>query len=585
MSGGYPGPSVQDALEQLCKSVGDAGSDVLDVLSLVQKVLGNIKDNPREAKFRSLKLSNRKMQEGLFRFAGGKELVKAAGFEDKGDSFELPDKSIVKLNDAFQAVMRRYTAENEAGMRAKMQAVQGSKSDTSADMYNKVIEASAKGAGRAEILALSGRPEGAEALRTLQTICTNLRRFPDNKEYKSVNMASKAGQRLLPAAPLLKLAGFETTKKADGGERAEIQNVNIHVMERFIAMIAFALEPDARACSLPAATGTLSLSLGAVLGVAVGDALGAPLELLNRSPLSAEEVDAAMEMCGGGCHSVAPGQVTDDTELTICLADGLATCNGKSFPANEVAHKYCEWGSSQPFDIGNATKKVFCSRQALATDCERRALGNVDSQANGALMRCVPLAIWAFGRGLSVEELAEVAAADARLSHPDHTVIAANVAYLVAILSLLRSGGDRAGALQAVSALVSAQKSKDSPGWSNVEAWLQESLGPQGCDFVGPKGGGWVKFGFTHAFRFLRLGTSFEDAMRLTLAGGGDTDTNAAIVGGLIGAAVGMQGIPEHCLRSVLSCNTAKGRPRTPVYHPNRLPALIEKLHSSPATS
>lgn len=83
---------------------------------------------------------------------------------------------------------------------------------------------------------------------------------------------------------------------------------------------------------------------------------------------------------------------------------------------------------------------------------------------------------------------------------------------------------------------------------------------------------GWVKIGFTHAFRHLFLGTSYLDALKETLEGGkisvlssfsidgcqigGDTDTNACIVGGLIGACCGVDSLPSQLRTAVESCDT-----------------------------
>ena len=87
-----------------------------------------------------------------------------------------------------------------------------------------------------------------------------------------------------------------------------------------------------------------------------------------------------------------------------------------------------------------------------------------------------------------------------------------------------------------------------------------------------------MRIGFTHAFRHLGLGTSFIEALMETLAGGGDTDTNACIVGGLLGAADGADAIPLPLRQAVLTCDTAKGRPRPAFLHPRQLPTLVAKM-------
>ena len=77
----------------------------------------------------------------------------------------------------------------------------------------------------------------------------------------------------------------------------------------------------------------------------------------------------------------------------------------------------------------------------------------------------------------------------------------------------------------------------------------------------------------------LLLGSDYETAIAETLLGGGDTDTNACIVGGLIGAAVGVDGIPENMRHAVLNCDTTMGQhPRPAFLHPRQVDELIAKL-------
>ena len=80
---------------------------------------------------------------------------------------------------------------------------------------------------------------------------------------------------------------------------------------------------------------------------------------------------------------------------------------------------------------------------------------------------------------------------------------------------------------------------------------------------------GFIKIAFTHAFRHLLLGSDYETAVKKTLLGGGDTDTNACIVGGLIGAAVGVDGILQKMRHSVLNCDISlEKHPRLAFLHP-----------------
>ena len=73
---------------------------------------------------------------------------------------------------------------------------------------------------------------------------------------------------------------------------------------------------------------------------------------------------------------------------------------------------------------------------------------------------------------------------------------------------------------------------------------------------------GFVRIGFTHAFFHLLEQSTFENALRETLAGGGDTDTNACIVGSLVGALHGIDDIPTSLVEGVLHCDTRLGHAR-----------------------
>jgi ADP-ribosylglycohydrolase len=114
-------------------------------------------------------------------------------------------------------------------------------------------------------------------------------------------------------------------------------------------------------------------------------------------------------------------------------------------------------------------------------------------------------------------------------------------------------------------------------GNAEVREWVDlaernEDVGYQPAD-------GFVKYGFVHALRHLKNKTSYIDALFETLSGGGDTDTNACIVGGLVGALHGEEGVPEPMRKAVLHCDTTKGRRRPEFLQTQvQLPALLDRL-------
>lgn len=294
--------------------------------------------------------------------------------------------------------------------------------------------------------------------------------------------------------------------------------------------------------------------VGAVLGALTGDAAGGTLEFY-RGLVTYEAAERAMHMPGGGSLNLAPGQFTDDGELTLALLGALskhpANC---PFPEDQVALGYNRWYKSSPFDIGRTCARAMGSialaesggkpvpQPALYMKAKAQEY-NALSEANGALMRASAIPAYYWNQPSAV--VAQYARSDAMLSHPNEACLDCNAAYCAALSSLI-SGGSAEEAMEAARSLQLNSK---------VRSWLEGSVAePQDCR----TNMGHVKHGFQLAFYHLQKKSSYEEAVLETLAKGGDTDTNAAIVGGMIGALVGADGIPEYMKGPVLlfDCST-----------------------------
>jgi ADP-ribosylglycohydrolase len=191
------------------------------------------------------------------------------------------------------------------------------------------------------------------------------------------------------------------------------------------------------------------------------------------------------------------------------------------------------------------------------------------SKANGSLMRATPLGVW--GALRADDEVIAAAQADARLSHPNPACVDACAAYVLAIATLVRAPGDSALALDAVRTWARSNACDEVRGWlDDADAGTDVPYTPQD---------GFVRIAFTHAFRHLRLGTPYAAAIAETLAGGGDTDTNACIVGGLLGARWGASAIPDAMKTAVLTCDHRRGRHARPeALHPRTVPDHVRSL-------
>jgi ADP-ribosyl-[dinitrogen reductase] hydrolase len=319
---------------------------------------------------------------------------------------------------------------------------------------------------------------------------------------------------------------------------------------------------------------------GALLGACVGDAAGATLEFIGHTPTD-EELERAMSMPGGGVWRVAPGQITDDGELTLCLARALgAMAHSDDFDLEKIASNYADWIRSAPFDVGGTTRQSLgcfsdprfaeiCAAEGHAAAMTRAARERcMGSKANGSLMRASSLGVW--GHRLPADRLAEYARRDSSLSHPNPTCCDAEACYAIAIGHLVEHLGDREGAF------ARAEAWADESAVDEVRDWLREAK--EGVEVPFQPLDGFARISFTHAFKYLLAGSSYVEAIRSVLSGGGDTDTNACIVGGLVGAACGAESIPETMRRAVLGCDTEQGRGRPEFLRASQIPALVDAL-------
>eukprot|EP00434_Breviolum_minutum_P016385 symbB.v1.2.014442.t1/scaffold1054.1/size141114/14 len=458
----------------------------------------------------------------------------------------------------------------------------------------------------AVLKSLHSSPEGKEVLQILERILDNVRRYPNNEKYRCINLAKSSGNKVLQALPLLKAAGFEQTT-TNGEDLLQLHRVQVDLLERAWAMVWWADRGHETIEQLPPPQSTKSRALGALLGMAVGDALGAPLGGQDPMAVTVQEVDKAMEMCGGGLWGVAPGQVTGHSELLLCTLSALAEGGQGPFPMEDMALRYGKWGKSLPFRGDRACLQVFARPMPAESMAERAREVNQKSMSCGAIVRCPAIAVAAS----SAEKAAQLTNEDVRLSHANRPMAFACAAYSVALWQLIHSeedveswlqrnleriksgasgkSGGKGGAIRAKDAKTEeecwALPGEELVACEQVLQWLRKAKSNQMLEVSDMAAHsllshevGSVEIPFCHAFRHLRSSSSFEDAMRSTLAGGGDSSSTACVVGGLLGAAYGVEGIPERWLRAVLSCDQSHGHQRPPEYHPKTLPELCSKL-------
>jgi ADP-ribosylglycohydrolase len=271
-------------------------------------------------------------------------------------------------------------------------------------------------------------------------------------------------------------------------------------------------------------------ALGAVLGSAVGDALGAPFEFGPEGAFSARFPAAGHggEMCGGGGWD--PGEATDDTQMAVLVAESLLECGGLQLP--DMFGRFQRWANADPKDIGLQTEAVLTSGDpwdlagAVHFQTSQRGAGN------GALMRAAPSAVHfsRAGRDATMDAARRIAA----LTHGDRAAWE-GTAVFHELARIALDGGDPLDAVTETLRSVHPDHRKRygavlAPDWHPDRA----------TEFNGAV---WPCLG--SAVWALRTTSSYEDAVRAAIDLGGDTDTVAAVTGGLAGAVYGSAAIPE----------------------------------------
>lgn len=311
-----------------------------------------------------------------------------------------------------------------------------------------------------------------------------------------------------------------------------------------------------------------------MLGAFVGDAAGATLEF-GRRPVTAEMADAAMRMPGGGVMGVGRGQITDDGELTLAAWSAIHPWDSYvGIPRTNLIRAYADWIKSRPFDCGHTCGYAFYEAADVVDGVEEGQgsmherlqsfesnvkENNAQSEANGALMRATALATWIASQpNTPITHCIDLAEVDSELSHPNEVCREVNQIYVLAVCMLLR-GETPQMTLRYVSDYVEEQCQNE-----KVKQWFfidSLDISELNCE----RNIGHVRWAFTLAIHFLRNpDVSYEDAIRVTLMKGGDTDTNACIVGGLVAC---YQPIPEYMLTPVLAFDCVReGIQRPDVY-------------------
>jgi ADP-ribosyl-[dinitrogen reductase] hydrolase len=278
--------------------------------------------------------------------------------------------------------------------------------------------------------------------------------------------------------------------------------------------------------------------VGSCLGLALGDALGAPFEFLRG-----RNVPDPLPALERPWLDLPPGSTTDDTAMARNLMRSLAARGG--FDAADLAERHLQWWRTDPPDVGTITGRVLrrIHEGMDATEAARavwQERGPEVSAGNGSVMYSAPLGLAYAHRP---DALLEVAPALSGLTHFDGRCKTAVLAVTLTTAGLVRGDYPEIAVRAAVDAVLERE------GGEELEFLVDAAGSKRQID--GPDQG-FCLFTAGIALQALLRGGDAETELRRVVALGGDTDTNAAVAGALLGARDGVDGLPSVWLRRLL---------------------------------
>ncbi len=266
----------------------------------------------------------------------------------------------------------------------------------------------------------------------------------------------------------------------------------------------------------------LSRARSAFIGLAIGDSLGGPVEFMTSHEIKAR-YGTLNEIVGGGWLMLKPGQVTDDTQMSLCIARAIVAAKGWSVKG--IADNFASWMKSRPIDVGDTCRKGIRNYMLKG---ELEVPYNQWGAGNGACMRMLPVALFTLGDD---PLLAVSAVEQAHLTHNNPLSDAACI-YLGRLVHLALAGFSKSRLRRELEGLFAAHENFRFEPYRGLAS-------------------GYVVDTMQTVFHYFFKSRNFEDCLVGVVNQGGDADTTGAIAGMLAGAYYGMGEIPKKWLKKM----------------------------------
>jgi len=263
-------------------------------------------------------------------------------------------------------------------------------------------------------------------------------------------------------------------------------------------------------------------ALAAYLGLAIGDALGATTEFMTPGEIKAK-YKVHQKIIGGGWLYLKPGQVTDDTEMSLAIGKALLLA-GK-WDLKGIADHFLGWMKSKPIDIGATCRRGIRDYKFKG---QLEVPNNEWDAGNGAAMRMAPVALFTLGDD---DLLQEHAVAQAHLTHNNVLSDAASVT-IGRLVQQGMFGTDRHRMHETTRRLISEHENFRFNNYKgNAGSYIVDTM--------------------QTVFHYFFSTASFEECLIGVVNQGGDADTTGAIAGMIAGAFYGLESLPARWLKKL----------------------------------
>lgn len=260
-------------------------------------------------------------------------------------------------------------------------------------------------------------------------------------------------------------------------------------------------------------------ALGTYLGLACGDALGATVEFMTPREIQAQH-GVHRDITGGGWLRLKPGQVTDDTEMSLYL--GQSILRAKGWNLTTIADGFAAWLKSKPVDVGATCRRGI--RRYMIEGIVHGPESDTDG-GNGAAMRNLPVALFTLGND---ELLARYSLEQAHITHHHALSDAGTLALSRMLQALLRGEGVKGCRAIANALLEEHRQFKFDPYPGRATGYIVDTV--------------------QTVLYFFFYTDTFESCVVETVNRGDDADTTGALAGMLAGALYGASAIPKRWL-------------------------------------